>query len=61
MSSRQSGKCFDYTTPIVIFNKKEKLEKNIPFFKFLFQTKKNKNIFDYLKYGLYSLISIFQK
>lgn len=60
MASRQVGKCFLYNTSLCIYNKKTKVYKNIKFFEFSFKIKKKKNIYDYLKYGLYSIISMIE-
>ena len=60
MASRQVGKCFLYNTSLCIYNKKTKVYKDVKFFEFLFKIKKKKNIYDYLKYGLYSIISMIE-
>lgn len=51
MSSRQTGKCFLMTTIVKILN--NNIEIKIPVFKLLFNFKKNKNIYDYIKYSIY--------
>jgi hypothetical protein len=58
MASRQVGKCFSYTTPILIYNKKLNVYKKVKFFQLLFKYKKTKTIYDYIKYGLYMLLSL---
>jgi hypothetical protein len=56
MASRQIGKCTELTTPILIYNKKLKVYKKTTFFQFLFKYKKNKTVYDYLKYPFYYLL-----
>ena len=58
MASRQVGKCFEYNTPLVIYNKKLKVYKNMKFFQFLFKIKRDKTVYDYSKYLIYTIISL---
>lgn len=57
-SARQVGKCFVYNTPLVIYNKKFKVYKEMKFFQFIFKTKKNKTMYDYFKHIIYTIINI---
>jgi hypothetical protein len=51
MSSRQTGKCVEHTT-LVICKINDKIIE-LPLFKLLFKYKKNKTIYDYIKYPIY--------
>jgi len=63
MASRQTGKC-NYLTVSILHQYLDKnnniIEEEIPFFKFLFRYKIKKNIYDYIKYSIYSMIYIFE-
>lgn len=54
MSSRQTGKCFSLFNKVKIKLKNRVLD--LPVFKLLFKYKKNKTIYDYLKYPLYWML-----
>lgn len=55
--SRQIGKCFIINELCEIYNSKTNTYINIPLYKMLFKTKKNKDFYDYIKHGLYSIIN----
>ena len=55
-ASRQIGKCIGYNTPLVIYDKKFKVYKNMNFFQLLYKIKKNKGIYDYIKHLIYTII-----
>ena len=54
MSSRQSGKCKDLITNILV--KENNIIKKIPAFKILFKYKENKTIYDIIKYPIYWIL-----
>lgn len=54
MSSRQTGKCKDLITNVLI--KENNIEKELPLFKLLFKYKENKTIYDYIKYPIYWIL-----
>lgn len=59
-SSRQSGKCITLTTNVLCqSNSTESFE--TPLYKLLFEKKIKKTIYDYIKYGLYSIIYRLEK
>ena len=55
MASRQVGKCVDFLTDVEIYDTKKESEYKLPLFKLYFKNK-SKNIYDYIKYGIYSII-----
>lgn len=54
MASRQVGKCFSLIDTVLVYNKEEAIE--IPLYRLYFKYKKNKTIYDRIKYGLYYMI-----
>lgn len=58
MSSRQTGKCVHLISNMLCKVKGE--EMSIPAFKLLFKYKKNKTIYDYLKYPIYCCLEKFK-
>lgn len=58
MASRQVGKCMEFNTPLYIYNKRLKVYRRLKFFQVLFKYKRNKTIYDYIKYGIYTLINL---
>jgi len=58
MASRQVGKCFEYNTTLLIYDKKLEVYRDIKFFQLLFELKTDKNIYDYIKNTLYTLLNI---
>lgn len=57
MASRQIGKCIEYNTSLFIELENEGCYKEVKFFQLLFKYKEKKNIFDYIKYTLYSILN----
>lgn len=56
MASRQVGKCFFPTTSVSVYNTDTYEYEELKFYQLVFRIKKNKNIYDYLKYGIYYLL-----
>lgn len=61
LASRQIGKCMEYNTPIFIYEKKTKVLKKMYFFEIIFKYKTKKTIYDYIKHGLYKILSFLDK
>lgn len=54
MSSRQTGKCKDLITNVLV--KENGIIKLLPAFKILFKYKESKSIYDYIKYPIYWIL-----
>jgi len=57
MASRQIGKCIEYNTSLLIYDKRLEVYKNIKFFQLLFRYKSMRTAHDYIKYVLYSFLN----
>jgi hypothetical protein len=58
MASRQIGKCIEYNSSLLIYDKKLEVYKKVKIFNLLYMINENKTIIDHTKYLIYSLIDI---
>ena len=56
IASRQIGKCVSMLSQITLQDQTTLLEYHTKFYQLVFDTKPEKTIYDYIKYGLYSMI-----